>query len=72
VSRIAVAAATRGRTVYDLPGEALLELILKAQQADEFVRNKEYGASPSKRKKTTGRPEGSEDSPVRGAEWRVD
>jgi hypothetical protein len=72
VSRIAVAAATRGRTVYDLPGEALLELILKAQQADEFVRNKEYKASPSKRKKATGRPEGSEDSPVWGAEWRVD
>jgi Integrase zinc binding domain len=72
VSRIAVVAATRGRTVYDLPGEALLELILKAQQADEFVRNKEYGASHSKSKTATGRPEGSEDSPVQGKEWRID
>src|SRR5437763_2392926 len=72
VSRIAVVATTRGRTVYDLLGEALLELILKAQQADEFVRNKEYGASYSKRKKATGRPEESENSPVRGVEWRVD
>jgi transposase InsO family protein len=71
VSRIAVVAATRGRTVYDLPGEALLDLIRKTQQTDEFVRNKEYAASPSTRKKATGRPEESEDSPE-GEEWRID
>ncbi len=72
VSRIAVAAATRGRTAYDLPGEALLELVLRAQQADEFVRKKESGASSSKSKESTGRPERSENSRVKGVEWRFD
>src|SRR6266516_2204659 len=72
MSRIAVAAATRGRTAYDLPGEALLELVLRAQQADEFVRKKESGASSSKSKESTGRPERSENSRVKGVEWRFD
>jgi len=64
VLRVAVAEATRDQTVYDPPSEALLDLVRKAQQADELARNKdkERSLTSSLSRKTTGRSRRSESS----------
>ena len=67
VLRIAVAVATRGQTVYDSPGEGLLDLVRKAQEADESLRGPDSEFSkPSLGGKTTGGSGVSDSSPV----WR--
>ena len=73
VLRVAVAEATRGRTAYDSPGEAILEIVRKEQQADESARNTTDGpASPSSSGKVAGRSGRSDDSRVKGGELRKD
>ena len=70
--RVVVVEATRGRTVYNPPGEMILDLVRKAQEADESTRNKDSQAPVSSSGKATGRSRGSESSLGEGGELRKD
>jgi hypothetical protein len=73
VLRVAVVEATRDRTAYDLPGEDLLELVRKAQEADESARTTDSKLSKSSSsRKAAGRSSRSENSLVLGGELQKD
>jgi RNase H-like domain found in reverse transcriptase/Reverse transcriptase (RNA-dependent DNA polymerase)/Integrase zinc binding domain len=54
MSRVAVACATDAQTAYDRPSEDLIELLLAAQQVDEFVVRKEYEKAPMEDREAAG------------------